>query len=113
MLLDYIVDFCNREYQNADTNHVCDNCTHPQGCSGGCAFCLNEVHFPDGDPDGKKEYDCKNILDYYVCRYSHKYCSEVEYALGTVEDLKKLSEFNVMSIGCGATPDLMALECLL
>lgn len=108
MLLDYIVDACYKEYQQASTGN-CIICSHPIECPGNCKSCLDQVHFPNRYV-GKKEYDCLNMLNLYVCNYSHKYCSEIEYALNEVENLKNLKEFNVMSIGCGASPDLMALE---
>ncbi|HRC79894.1 MAG TPA: hypothetical protein PLF27_00775 [Sedimentibacter sp.] len=110
MLLDYIIDFCDREYRDSDTGFVCDECNHPIKCSGGCEKCLDEIHFPDSYDNGKLEYDCINILNYYVCKYSNKYCSEIEYALEQSEIIKSFNEFNVMSIGCGHSPDLMALE---
>lgn len=110
MLLDSVVNFCDREYTNADTSVICDNCNHPRECSGNCEYCLDEVHFPNDCANGKLEYDCINMLNYYVCKYSHKYCSEMEYALEQSEILKSIKEFNVMSIGCGPSPDLMALE---
>jgi len=52
------------------------------------------------------------MIYYYVCRYSWKYCSEIMYALECV-DLSKYGEYKVSSLGCGATPDLMALEQLI
>lgn len=110
MLLDHLVDFCDKEYRKANGEHFCGDCLHPKKCTGSCDECLNEVHFPGKHPGGKTEYDCSNMLNYYVCRYSHKYCSEIEYALNEVENLKELNMYNVMSIGCGASPDLMALE---
>lgn len=110
MLLDSIVDFSDKKYKNSDTNLICDNCGHPKKCSGSCEKCLDEVHFPNNYDNGKLEYDCKNMLNYYVCKYSHKYCSEIEYALEQSEILKSLKNFTVMSIGCGPSPDLMALE---
>ena len=110
MLLETVVEFSNKEYKNSDIHHICKNCNHPNECSGSCEVCLDEVHFPNNYINGKLEYDCINMLNYYVCKYSHKYCSEIEYALEQSEILKNLKEFNVMSIGCGASPDLMALE---
>lgn len=110
MLLDHIVDFCDKEYGNADTENFCVDCLHPKKCTGSCDKCLEEVHFPGDHPGGKLEYDCKNMLNYYVCKYSYKYCSEIQYALKEIKNLDKLEQYNVMSIGCGASPDLMALE---
>lgn len=46
---------------------------------------------------------------YYVCRYSWKYCSEIMYALEQI-DLSAFPSYNILSIGCGGAPDLMAFE---
>lgn len=108
MLLDYLVDFCDNEYRNADLVNICEECEHPFGCPGGCEGCLDGVHYQH--TCSKREYDCINMLNFYVCKYSHKYCSEIQYALDTVKSLKKKGMFNIMSIGCGPCPDLMALE---
>jgi hypothetical protein len=47
------------------------------------------------------------MLRYYTCHVVWKRCSEILYALETI-DLDKYPAFNILSIGCGAAPDLMA-----
>jgi hypothetical protein len=49
------------------------------------------------------------MLRYYTCHTAWKRCSEILYALDTI-DLKKYPSFDILSIGCGAAPDLMAFE---
>ncbi len=110
MLIHEIVDFCNNEYRCADTEHLCPTCNHPSECSGSCKRCLEQVHFPDNYPHGKHEYDCPNMINYYVCSYSNKYASEMLYLLQKSEKLEELPEYRIFSIGCGAAPDLMAFE---
>jgi len=112
VLLDHIVNYCNRAYKNAYLLNICNGCKQPQKCPANrdCADCLDEVHFPEQHPNGKREYDCNNMLNFYVCRYTHKYCSEIEYALNQIPSLKNFEKYKVLSIGCGAAPDLMALE---
>ena len=52
--------------------------------------------------------------NHYVCQYSLRYASEILYAFK--EEATFLSSFeniNMMSIGCGNCPDLMAMEMFL
>jgi len=106
MLLDYLVEYCDSEYKKV----VCEDCNHPSECSGNCSNCLDEIHWPDNNPFGKEKYDCIKMLNYYVCKYSYKYCSEIQYALNILNGFKDLDYYKIMSIGCGAVPDLMAIE---
>lgn len=46
MLIHEIVDYCNAEYRNADTTHLCHDCNHPSECTGSCKKCLEQVHYP-------------------------------------------------------------------
>lgn len=110
MLIHEIVKFCDNEYRNVDTEHLCKNCNHPTQCSGSCKSCLEQVHYPDKYPNGKKDYDCKNMINFYVCDYINKYASEMLYLLRKSEILKEIYEYHILSIGCGAAPDLMAFE---
>ena len=110
MLIHEIIRFCNSEYSNADTHRKCENCQHVGGCSGGCKNCLQEIHYPSGNPTGKKLYDCPNLINFYVCDYSFKYASEIYYLLNKSDSLAQIPCYNIFSIGCGACPDLMAFE---
>lgn len=110
MLIDEIVDFCDKDYSSQDTKNVCKDCKHLECCSGSCKHCLEEVHYPNKYPKGMKNYECPNIINFYVCDYSYKYASEIWYLLNNTDTLKKLDKFNIMSIGCGGCPDLMAFE---
>jgi hypothetical protein len=85
-----------------------EKCTHPSGkCSGSCADCLKEIQYHRAG--GRTEYDCKNMLRHYTCHTIWKRCSEMMYALEML-DLSKYPRFNILSIGCGAAPDLMAFS---
>ncbi len=110
MLIHEIVEYCNNEYLNADTTHLCRNCKHPTKCSGSCKNCLEQIHYPSRYPQGKKDYDCENLINFYVCDYTNKYASEMLYLLRKSEKLKEIDEYHILSIGCGAAPDLMAFE---
>lgn len=110
MLIDEIVDFCDEQYSSEDTTHICSDCQHQNKCSGGCKQCLEEIHYPSKYPFGKKDYDCCNLINFYVCDYTHKYASEMLYLLRESEAIRKIKKYHIMSIGCGGCPDLMAFE---
>lgn len=110
MLINEIVRYCDNEYRNADTEHLCKNCNHPTKCSGSCKKCLEQVHYHSKYSNGKKDYDCKNMINFYVCDYINKYASEMLYLLRQSKKLKEIKKYNILSIGCGAAPDLMAFE---
>lgn len=50
------------------------------------------------------------MINFYVCDYSYKYATEIFYLLNKSEALKEIYEYNLLSVGCGACPDLMAFE---
>lgn len=108
MLLKTIVNHCHSAYIESK----CEKCNHPDKCPGqhSCKNCLEQVHYPVRYPDGKKDYDCDRMINFYVCDYSFKYASEMLYLMRKSEALKKIKAYHVLSIGCGACPDLMALE---
>lgn len=109
-LYDMTIDYCNNKYISTE----CRNCNHHNGCPNSscnnCKQCLVEVHFPKDYPTGRKDYECEHMLDFYVCSYAPKYASEMLYLMKKSEALKDINNYHVISIGCGAAPDLMALE---
>lgn len=105
MLIDDVVDFCDYEYHN----HVCGSCNREHLCRHDCKACLDDLHYHTNRI--RSDYSCEHLLDYYECRYSHKYCSEMIYALSNV-DLSVYPRFNILSLGCGGAPDLMAFDYL-
>lgn len=113
MLIEELVEYCDfRLSQNKET---CGNghCSHPAGvCSGSCSRCLYQIHFPGQVAGIKKEiYDCPKMLDVYVCQYLYSYASEILKAFNYKKDfLLNFSNYRLLSIACGACPDLMALE---
>jgi hypothetical protein len=110
MLIHEIVEYCNNEYRSGDYKHICRNCNHPSGCPKSCKSCLEQIHYPTKYPQGKKDYDCPNLINFYVCDYTNKYASEMLYLLRKSEKLKEIDKYHILSIGCGAAPDLMAFE---
>ena len=104
ILMQRLANYCDSHFKKCD--ECGRKCTHPSGkCSGCCADCLKEIQYHRSN--GRTKYDCKNMLRYYTCHTIWKRCSEMMYALETV-DLEKCPRFNILSIGCGAAPDLMA-----
>lgn len=110
-LLTYVTTLCDNYCSGEEYNKPCINCEYPKkACTGDCNDCLNEVHFKDYYPAGKKDYDCVRMVCYYACRYCYKYCSEIESALNNIDSLSQFKKFNVLSLGCGCSPDLMAFD---
>ena len=106
MLIDEIVKFCDEEYKGSSCTN-CGTCGNEHLCERDCKECLDDLHFHKNKI--RNAYDCEHLLDFYVCRYSYKYCSEMMYALETL-DLSSYPRFNILSLGCGGAPDLMAFE---
>ena len=109
-LLEEVTEYCNEEFKN----RKCENCNSDENCvdecEGYCKGCLEQVHYPNKYPDGKKDYDCVRMLQFYVCDYSYKYTSELLYLMRESEALRQIDDYRVVSIGCGGCPDLMAFE---
>lgn len=107
-MLEQFIEFCDENCRPC-LSEVCKNCNRKNGCSGSCSDCLDEIHFSHSG-EGRSEYNCKNLLNYYVCRYQYAYASEILYALRVKDKwFRNLSQYNVLSIGAGPSPDLFAL----
>lgn len=103
-------DFCRRgSCQNCSSNNAFSD--EREDCYGCCLECSEEVHYGQSwrNAPFRSEYDCQKLVYYYTCRYSWKYCSEIMYALESI-DLDKYGAYSVLSLGCGQSPDLMAIE---
>ncbi len=107
MLFDQVFEYCENEFERFD---VCATCSHPSGvCSGNCQTCLDEVHF-QSTTDGKRaDYECEKLLLCYVQRYALRYKNNICAAVEGI-GLDRYPCFDILSIGCGAAPDLMAFE---
>lgn len=108
MLIDTIINYCHKKYQNKEN---CLDCTYKKHCHGRCDRCLHYIHTPAAAP-APRQYDCPNMANFYVCKYSYRYMSELVYALGQVKDLEDKEFLRVMSVGCGPCTDLFALDYL-
>lgn len=103
-MLNELVRLCNERYQS----HQCEDCSYGIYCPHDCEKCLEYIHFPQRAP-AERKYDCKRMMDFYVCKYAHKYTSELIYAFSMLRDLWTRRHLNVLSIGCGPCTDLLAL----
>ena len=116
MLIDEIVDFCDKKYSTYGAKCGCGTCNHPSHkCSGSCYNCLYEIHYPEKERvknnTQKIIYDCPKMLYHYVCQYSFLYATEILYAFENEKEyLFDYPYFNIMSLGCGGCADLMGLE---
>ena len=114
MLIDDIVDFCDKKYSTYGNRCGCGHCNHPSNkCSGSCYNCLYQIHFPGrfGSALIKKLYDCPKMIYHYVCQYSYLYATELLCAYREETDyLKNYPYYHIMSLGCGGCADLMAFE---
>ena len=102
-LIKTIIGYCDKQYKQTD----CFVCDHQNGCpgecEGNCKNCLEEVHYPGRYPNGKKDYDCSRMLNFYVCDYSAKYASELLYLMRKSQALEEINDYHVLSIGCGGS----------
>ncbi len=106
-MINELVKLCDERYQS----QRCVGCPYDVNCLYNCEKCLKNIHFPDSAP-AERKYDCQRMMDYYVCKYAHKYTSELIYAFSMLRDLQKKKHLNVLSIGCGPCTDLLALDYL-
>ena len=107
-MIDKLVNSCNERHKKSK----CWLCSYKKNCPRDCGRCLHYIHSPDKAPAPRK-YDCGKMCDYYVCKYSHKYMSELYYAFACLKDLKDIETLRVLSIGCGPCTDLLAVDVLL
>lgn len=109
MLIDQMTEFCHNEYQNKEHCGICGyELTCPER---DCGKCLEYVHFPQNAPN-PRIYDCRNMANYYVCKYSHKYMSEIVHSLSYISGGINRKCLKVLSLGCGPCTDLFAFDFL-
>lgn len=108
MLQDTLLQWCQEKYDQPSAEYCCLNCDNKENCNHSCDNCLNQVHwYPRYG--GRSDYTCPNLLLRYVVRFTEKYSQQIHNALEFI-DISQYPYFNIFSIGCGATPDLMVFE---
>lgn len=114
MLIDDILDNCNKRYSNHNCNEQCAHCSYGEFCPRKCQDCLDYIHDPSHAQPGSpnRKYDCPNMADVYTCKYSYRYTSEMIYAFKRLKDIRNTDILKVLSFGCGPCTDLFALDYL-
>jgi len=109
-----ILSRCNNRFLAKKLKKPCVDCTYDGFCPNDCESCLDYIHTPSHAPDGapRRKYDCPNMADFYTCKYSCRYTSELIYALSRLKDLTSKNFIKVLSFGCGPCTDLFALDYL-
>jgi hypothetical protein len=113
MMIDDLLNSCNNRYLQRG-NQKCPKCSFKDFCPSDCEKCLSFIHNPTNAPIGapERKYDCTYMADFYVCKYSCRYTSEIIYALQRLTDLSDLPVLKVLSFGCGPCTDLLAIDYL-
>lgn len=108
MLKNRLMLWCQRKYEQSSAEHCGRDCDNKAHCNHDCDDCLKQVHwYPEYG--GRSDYTCSNLLLRYVVRFTEKYSQQIHDALDFV-DISQYPYFSILSIGCGAAPDLMAFE---
>lgn len=107
-LLNQVVNFAKESLSKDDLSD-CKTCKHHSRCLSNAAKMLNIAHFDRS----VTVYPCQRVVNNYVCRYMHRYSSEVCNLISLYSDyFNSLNNIHVLSLGCGASPDLLALKFL-
>jgi len=105
MLIDDLTILASRMYKTANECD-CSFCKKycSDGCRKKCEKCLEDIHFAQ---DGTaRDYNCEKMIAYYICQNAHKYSSEIQHFLSSI-NTRKFSSLKILSIGCGSAPDLI------
>lgn len=119
-MISKIIEICDnryREYVNESSN----NCTFF-----GCSNYLDANHYVDKssidfsscselsaiNSNCFPKYGCEHVSDYYVCRYSRCYSTEIQEAFKFIFDSYDdiPNKLKIMSLGCGPCNDLFAFD---
>ncbi len=113
MIIDTILARCDERWSSHQCGN-CPSCSYGPFCRGSCEHCLDAIHNPRHAPQGapERKYDCAHMADFYTCKYSFRYTSEIIYALKRMKYLMTLDHFKVLSFGCGPCTDLFAIDYL-
>lgn len=113
-LLEQVLGRANTRFMLNDPHERCADCSYGDFCPGDCESCLDYIHTPAHAPDGAppRKYDCVHMADFYTCKYSCRYTSEMVYALRRLNDLQNKRSIKVLAFGCGPCTDLFAMDFL-
>lgn len=109
MKIDELVNYCDRYLRKYASKVICADCNHCSECPGNCGKCIDQVHLTRGRGE-RQDYDCPNMMKYYVCKYIYAYASEIGDCLKILQnEILELKHIHMLSIGSGPSPDLFAL----
>lgn len=109
-LIERITQKANERY----VNHKCNDCLY-LNCTSSCEKCLEYCHYPErAIKDGfeKRDYNCLNMIDFYVCKYSYKNATEIIRAFLCMKKIIENNTINILSLGCGPCSELMAIDTI-
>lgn len=72
-----------------------------------CKNCLEKVHFA---VSGQQSYTCSKMTYLYPLRFLFSYATEIYDTLKSRMEFRSLQNAKMVSVGCGAAPDLCAIE---
>lgn len=103
LFIDSIVNYCDNLQQTPFPS-----CTKEMHIRiGQCEECLEAIHYETVDAS----YQCLNSCYVYICKYVHKYASEIYRALEEI-DFSTIPHQRILSLGCGPATELCALDYL-
>lgn len=111
MLKDYILGLCQDQYENSCAGNCGRYCDNRQYCKGDCDAhdgCLDQVHWYPRK-NGRADYNCEHLIQKYMLNFTERYEEQIFTALQTI-DTFGFDKYNILSLGCGGAPDLMAFE---
>lgn len=100
MFIPVLTSHCFYKYRHKEQ---CQGC--PYTCTKICGDCLGAIHLKKI----RRNYDCDNLIYFYVCKYIYKYSSEIEYVQYLLTHLYIRSNINIISIGCGPCTELAGI----
>ena len=113
MLKDYLLQSCQTQYERSCAGHCGQACDNHEFCKGTCDArdgCLDQVHwYPQ--KNGRSDYNCEHLLQKYALLFTERYEEQIINALQYIDE-NRYDRYNILSIGCGGTPDLMAFETI-
>ncbi|MGQ9558312.1 MAG: hypothetical protein ACUVTU_10195 [Desulfurispora sp.] len=99
LLLNQVVEYCYSDYQ---TNK--NTCFCAASCGMDCNSCLEKIHFYKAS----RHYDCRSMINYYVCKYVYRQASEMAVLLRNLPWHQFPYPLRVLSLGCGSCSELYA-----
>ena len=94
---------------SSDRIYRAQSCCHDDERECNCYNCLHMTFY---SPTGPDTYNCLKKLCFYAMNYGPAYASEIYHYLAQSQILENNfngHSLNVISLGCGFSPDLIAL----